>query len=238
MTKITSIPQALRRNFEEGKLRRNIPILLKVNCAARGAILSLDGQHQYSDLEFIPLRIDYSRSSYDYSEIGLLLAIAVNGVESPLSGNTKTKNKLPAGMSFYLMMNRNKSGTGPLDNYENMAIKIEQLTGIIPQGWIWQPSFEAKTGTIVENGVAKPIAYARCHWQVAPVENPTEQSFLEEIAHCLENGDDVFEAICPTNNKTLAKVDELAALGQLKRELDPQQELPQQANSGGLAIYK
>lgn len=216
MTKF-NIPDSLKRSFKEGELRRNLPVILKTNCAQDGKVVSMDGLSKYEELEFIPLRIDYTRSVYDGREMGLLLAICCGGSElQPVNGKI-VRRPMPKGMSFYLMMNRNNSGTGPLDSFENMSVKLEQITGIVPQGWIWCPSFEAKTGMILENGQPKPIAYSRLQWLVREVDQDSkiEQSFINEIADLITD-DSAFENICPVNNKAIAKFDELAAIAQLK----------------------
>lgn len=211
------IPQSLKRTFEAGKLRRNLPTLMKTNCAADGRVVSLDGQNKYEELEFIPLRVDYTRSAYDGRELGLLLAVVVGGTEINLSAPRNNRRQLPQGMNFYLCVNRNKSGTGPLDNFEQMSIQLEQITGTLPQGWVWTPRFEAKTGMIVEGGIPKPIAYARCFWMVRQIEAEIEAKFMQEIGDIIEN-DPIFEAICPVQNKALAKFDELALMAQIQAE--------------------
>ena len=217
-TQTNQIPQNFKLKYEPGQLRKNLPIVMKTDCSSAAGIFSMNGKIKYENLEFIPLRLDYSRDAYEGKQIGLLLCITIEGntrQESP-DGKSITK-KLPQGMSFYLVLKPSRTMRGGLDNYTAMATMIEQVTEQKACSMIWRAGFEICQGSTVDkNGKTVPIKYARINWFVRPCDGDFEFNILNQLSEEFQKSD-MFEGICQVNNPVISQFDEIAQQGENAR---------------------
>ena len=216
-TKTQQIPSAFKLKYQPGQLRKNLPIIMKTDCSSAAGIFSMDGKIKYENLEFIPLRLDYSRDGYEGRKIGLLLCITIEGntrQESP-DGKSLT-NKLPQGMSFYMVLKPSRTMRGGLDNYTAMATMIEQVTEQKACSMVWRAGFEIQSGSTVNNGEVVPIKYARINWFVRPCDSEIEFHILNQLSEEFQKSD-MFEGICKVNNPIISQFDEIGKQGEIAR---------------------
>lgn len=216
-TMTNKIPDNFKLKFQPGQLRRNLPILMKTDCSSAAGIFSMDGKIKYENLEFIPLRLDYSRDAYEGKKVGLLLGVTIEGntrQESP-DGKIVT-NKLPQGMSFYMVLKPSRTMRGGLDNYTAMATMIEQVTEQRACSMIWRAGFEIQSGSTVVSGEVVPMKYARINWFVRPYDGDIELNILNQLSEEFQTSD-LFEGICPANNPIISQFDEMAKQGEIAR---------------------
>ena len=221
------IPNNFQLHYAEGELRRNLPILLKTDCSSAAGIFSADGKTEYEALEFIPLRIDYTRDAYEGKRLGLLLCIAVGGEAVPVN-NKKGKYEVPAGLTFYLMLKSSRTMQGSLDNFISMKTAVEQMMQVRSCGLIWSADFEVKSGTIVSpSGEVTPIKYARVNWLVRPIETEIEDKLLTQLSAEFDKSE-LFKEVCPFDNDIISQMDEAAKEMEVKRLAESnQQALPE-----------
>lgn len=215
-TQTQTLPSNFQLNYAEGELRKNLPILLKTDCSSAAGIFSADGKTEYECLEFIPLRIDYTRDSYEGKRLGLLLCIAVGGEAVPVN-NKKGKYQVPAGLTFYVMLKSSRTMQGSLDNFVSMKTAVEQMMQIRSCGLIWSAEFEIKSGSIATpSGEVQPIKYARVNWLVRPVESELETKLINQLSAEFSQSE-LFENVCPFDNDIISQMDEAAKEMEVKR---------------------
>ncbi|MEL7037746.1 MAG: hypothetical protein AAFO04_19285 [Cyanobacteria bacterium J06592_8] len=215
-TKIKQIPTNFQLNYAEAELRRNLPILLKTDCSSAAGIFSTDGKTEYESLEFIPLRIDYTRDAYEGKRLGLLLCVAVSGEAVPVN-NKKGKYQVPAGLTFYLMLKSSRTMQGSLDNFISMKTAVEQMMQVRSCGLIWSADFEVKSGSIVSpSGEVTPIKYARVNWMVRPIDSEIEEKLISQLSAEFEKSE-LFKEVCPFDNDIISQMDEAAKEMEVKR---------------------
>ncbi len=226
-----ALPENFRLNFSEGELRKNLPILIKTDCSGAAKITSMDGKTDYEDFEFIPLRLDYTRDSYEGKKLGLLLCVAIAGETSTSKNGKKVRIPIPIGLTFYLMLKPSRTMQGSLDNFLAMRSAVEQMMKTRSCGLIWACEFEIRQGSSVnDSGETTPIKYARVSYLIRPIdeENKLEvkliNSLSSEFSTC-----ELFSGVSPLDNEIISQFDELAQESAIKRLLSSakQQQLPQ-----------
>ncbi len=215
-TQSMQVPNNFQLHYAEGELRRNLPILLKTDCSSAAGIFSADGKTEYEALEFIPLRIDYTRDAYEGKRLGLLLCIAVSGEAVPVN-NKKGKYDVPAGLTFYLMLKSSRTMQGSLDNFISMKTAVEQMMKVRSCGLIWSADFEVKSGsTVSPSGEVQPIKYARVNWLVRQVETEIEVKLINQLSAEFSQSE-LFESVCIFDNEIISQMDEAAKEAELKK---------------------
>ncbi|MCG5062201.1 MAG: hypothetical protein KA714_30605 [Limnoraphis sp. WC205] len=214
-----ALPENFRLNFSEGELRKNLPILIKTDCSSAAGIFSMDGKTTYEDFEFIPLRLDYTRDSYEGKKLGLLLCVAVAGETSTNKNGKKVRVKIPIGLTFYLMLKPSRTMQGSLDNFLAMRSAVEQMLQTRSCGLIWACEFEIRQGSSVnDSGETTAIKYARVSYLIRPVDEENEleikliNSLSSEFSTC-----ELFSGVSPLDNEIVSQFDELAKESEIKR---------------------
>lgn len=226
-----ALPDNFRLNFAEGELRKNLPILIKTDCSSAAGIFSMDGKTSYESFEFIPLRLDYTRDSYEGKKLGLLLCVAIAGETSTNKNGKKVRVPIPIGLTFYLMLKPSRTMQGSLDNFLAMRSAVEQMMRTRSCGLIWAAEFELRQGsTINDAGETTPIKYARVSYLIRPIDEENElevkliNSLSSEFTNC-----ELFSGVSPLDNEIISQFDELARESEVKRfeSSVKQQQLPQ-----------
>ena len=231
-----SIPDNFRLNFVDGELRKNLPILIKTDCSSAAGIFSMDGKTAYENFEFIPLRLDYTRDSYEGKKLGLLLCIAITGETCSNKNGKKVRIPIPIGLTFYLMIKPSRTMQGSLDNFLAMRSAVEQMMRTRSCGLIWACEFEIRQGSAIsDSGETTPIKYARVSYLIRPVdeENELEVKLINSLSSEFEKCD-LFSGVSPLNNEIISQFDEAAKESEVKRlneEMNrQQQQLPSNLN--------
>ncbi|MEA5522869.1 hypothetical protein [Limnoraphis robusta] len=229
-----ALPENFKLNFVEGELRKNLPILIKTDCSGAAGIFSMDGKTAYEDFEFIPLRLDYTRDSYEGKKLGLLLCVAIAGETSTSKNGKKVRIPIPIGLTFYLMLKPSRTMQGSLDNFLAMRSAVEQMMKTRSCGLIWACEFEIKSGSAIgPSGESQPIKYARVSYLIRPVDEENEleikliNSLSSEFSTC-----ELFSGVSPLDNEIISQFDELARESEVKRfeSSVEQRQLPQSSD--------
>ncbi len=119
-------------------LIKNNPLMLRVLCNGNGSVIShFDREKVWTDLEFIPLRIDEVLNPYTKMFDGLVLGIIVK-----CEGRKgKDKIKYPRGTTIYLYCKRSATMKDPYSSFLNQAEEVKVIHRVPMQSAIFSPYF-------------------------------------------------------------------------------------------------
>lgn len=174
--------------IEHGALIKNEPLLLRVLCNGSGSVIShFDEEVQWTELSFIPLRIDEVLNPFSQMYDGLILGIVVEAI----GRKGKEPVQYPRGTTIYLLVRSSATMKGPYNSFKNQVNELRVMHKVRMQSAIFSPYFTPKTN---DKGV-----YAICKWDVKPASPETEGDIYEELKE-LTGTDWMFDQVYPSSN--------------------------------------
>lgn len=184
--------------IEHGALIKNQPLMLRILCNGSGSIIShYDEECIWSELEFIPLRIDEVLNPYTQMFDGLILGIIVK-----CEGRKgKEKKEYPRGTTIYLYCKRSSTLKDPYSSFLNQAEEVKAIYKVPMQSAIFSPYFTPKSN---DKGT-----YALCKWDVRPANKETEGDIYKELIELKGDNFD-FNQLFPSQNSTIESMNNSA----------------------------
>jgi hypothetical protein len=179
-------------------LIKNNPLMLRILCNGSGSVIShFDEEKIWTDLEFIPLRIDEVLNPYSQMFDGIILGIIIK-----CEGRKgKDKIELPRGTTIYLYCKRSSTLKDPYSSFLNQAEEVKVMHRVPMQSAIFSPYFTPKSN---DKGV-----YALCKWDVRPADTESEGDIYQELAE-LKGSDFQFNQLFPSQNSTIESMNNAA----------------------------
>ena len=179
-------------------LIKNNPLMLRVLCNGTGAVVShYDKEKVWTDLEFIPLRIDEVLNPYTQMFDGLILGIIIK-----CEGRKgKEPIHLTRGATMYLYCKRSSTMKDPYSSFLGHAEEVKVLHRVPMQSAIFSPYF---TPVSSDKG-----DYALCKWDVRPADKNSEGDIYKELIE-LKGDDFKFNPLYPSVNSTIESMNNVA----------------------------
>lgn len=179
-------------------LLKNKPLMLRILCNGSGSIIShYDEECIWSDLEFIPLRVDEVLNPYTQMIDGLILGITIK-----CEGRKgKDKKEYPRGTTIYLYCKRSATIKDPYSSFLNQSEEVRVMHRVPMQSAIFSPYFSP-----VSNAKG---TYALCKWDVRPADINVEGDIYQELKQ-LSGEDFLFNELFPAQNSTIESINNSA----------------------------